>query len=107
MPTLTSQELLALIAVARLGEAAYGVAVRREIRECSGRSLSIPAVYAALARLEDLHMIRPWMSEARPERGGRARRHYSLLAAGRRHLEHERAVATRMWSGVPQRGGRS
>lgn len=107
MPILTSQELLALIAVARLGDAAYGVAVQREIRQCSGRMLSIPAVYAALARLEDLNMIRQWMSEPRPERGGRARRHYSLLAAGRRHLEHERDVAIRMWSGVPQREGRS
>ena len=103
---LTAHQLLVLIAVARLGDAAYGVTVQHEVRTCCGRNVSIPAVYAALARLERLGLVRRWLSEARPERGGRARRYYTLSAAGQRRLDAERTGVLRMWSGVPHTGGR-
>ena len=81
--TLSQLEVLALLALARLGDDAYGVTVREEIATVTGRDVSMAAIYAALDRLERSGLVRPWQSEPRPERGGRARRHFALTAAGR------------------------
>ena len=45
-------EQFVLLAIAHLGEGAYGVTIRRDIERRSGRSISIAAVYATLGRLE-------------------------------------------------------
>jgi DNA-binding PadR family transcriptional regulator len=93
-------ELLVLVAMARLGETAYGVTIRQEIAACLERDVSMAAVYAALDRLERQRFVTPWWSEPRAERGGRARRHYRLTGTARNWLRHERAATMRMWRGV-------
>jgi DNA-binding PadR family transcriptional regulator len=102
-------ELLSLVALAKLGDEAYGVTVRDEIADLTGRDVSMAAVYAALDRLERQGLVKPWMSAPRPERGGRARRHFSLTAPGRERLRREREVARRMWRavGLGEERGRS
>ena len=45
-------EVMVLLAVARGGGDAYGMTVRREIEERTGRDITIGAVYATLERLE-------------------------------------------------------
>jgi DNA-binding PadR family transcriptional regulator len=99
-PELHQIELLSLVALARLGDEAYGVTVREEIARLTGRDVSMAAVYAALDRLERRKLVKPWLSAPRAERGGRARRHFSLTAAGRDHLGREREVAMRLWKGL-------
>ena len=100
-------ELLVLVAMARLGDTAYGVTIREEIAACSGRDVSMAAVYAALDRLERQRFVRPWWSEPRAERGGRARRQYRLTADARELLRRERAITLRMWRGISlDNGGR-
>jgi len=64
------------------------------------RDVSLAGVYAALDRLEYLGLTRAWLSTPRPERGGRARRHYAITAAGRTRLGREHAQTLRMWRGV-------
>ena len=105
---LSRLELLALVALARLGDDGYGVTVQQEIATVTGREVSMAAIYAALDRLERGGLVRPWQSEPRPERGGRARRHFALTAAARAALRTERAIMTRMWQGVtlPDEGRR-
>jgi hypothetical protein len=49
---LGSLEQIVMLAVMRLGTNAYGMTVRREIEERTGREISIGAVYATLERLE-------------------------------------------------------
>ena len=93
-------EVLALVAVARLADSAYGVTIRQEIGECTGREVSMAAVYAALDRLERYGLAKTWLSEPRPERGGRARRHYHLTSTGRATLRREGSAALRMWKSV-------
>ena len=43
---------LLLLAVMRLGDAAYGMTIRRELAEHTGREVAAGAIYTALARLE-------------------------------------------------------
>jgi PadR family transcriptional regulator PadR len=93
-------DVLALLALARLGDDAYGVAVCEDIAAITGRDVSIAAVYVALDRLERRGLVKAWSSEPRPERGGRSRRHFAPTAAGQAALRAERALMTRMWRGV-------
>ena len=76
-------ELLTLLAMLRLGDKAYGVTIYEEIQRIAGTDVSMAGVYSAVDRLERRGLVRPWRSEPRPERGGRARRHYDLTDAGR------------------------
>ena len=94
-------ELLTLLAVARTGEGAYGVRILDEIKSFSGRNASVAAIYAALDRLERLGLIRLSLSDPLPERGGRARRQYTVTPAGRAHLRRERAAVMRIWQLEP------
>ncbi len=98
--SLTPLELLTLVAIARLGEAAYAVPIRAEIKAVAGRNASIAAIYGALDRLDRVAFAAPWLSDPRPERGGRSRRHYKLTVAGREFVRREREYALRMWSGL-------
>jgi DNA-binding PadR family transcriptional regulator len=94
-------EQLVLLAVAHLGETGYGVTILDTIRERTGRAPSIGAVYATLARLEEKGYVRSWLGPATGERGGRARRHFTLRPAGSRVLDASRQALERMWRGLP------
>ena len=100
--------LLTLVAAHRLEEGdAYGVTIQREIAALGGREVSMAAVYAALDRLERLGLVRPRLSEPRAERGGRARRLFTVTAAGRDRIRRAHADAMRLWGAVSiPRGGR-
>lgn len=102
MPTLTlgSLELAALLAVARLGDDAYGLAVRRDLTERTGRDYSIGAVYTTLQRLEDKGVLKSRTGEPLPFRGGRSRRHYAITGAGARALRDAERNAAALWAGI-------
>ena len=93
-------ELAALLAVARLGDDAYGLEVRRELAERSGRDYAIGAVYTTLQRLEDKGFLKSHSSEPKPVRGGRSRRQFTITRAGQRALRDAERAAAAMWSGI-------
>ena len=89
-------ELYVMAALARLGDEAYGMTIRREIEERSGRSVAIGAVYATLARLAEKGYVRFRVSEPRPVQGGRSRKHARLTPTGLRALTHSTSMLVRM-----------
>jgi PadR family transcriptional regulator PadR len=93
-------ELAVLLAVARLGDDAYGIEVRRDILERSGRDYAIGAISTTLQRLEDKGFLKSHFSEPLPVRGGRSRRHFVLSGAGQRALREAERNAATMWGGV-------
>lgn len=93
-------EQLVLLALLRLGDDAYGMSIRQEIEETGQRPASIAAVYAALDRLQGQGMVRSWLSRPTPERGGRAKKHFSVLPKGATALRESREVMDRMWDGI-------
>jgi PadR family transcriptional regulator PadR len=100
-------ELYVMLALAHLGDEAYGVTIRREIEARTGRTIVIGAVYATLARLEEKDLVRFRISDPQPVQGGRARKYFTLTAAGTRALRHSTAMLARMMSGLSPdlRGG--
>ena len=75
-------EYLLLAAAARLGEAAYGAAIRVEMEQTTGRRCSLGALYTTLSRLETKGLVKTWMGEPTQERGGRSKRMVELTAKG-------------------------
>ena len=75
-------EYLMLTAAARLGEDAYGVAIRQAIEEATGRRCSLGALYTTLDRLETKGFIKTWMGDPTPQRGGRPKRMVRVTAKG-------------------------
>jgi PadR family transcriptional regulator, regulatory protein PadR len=75
-------EYLLITAAAGLAENAYGAAIREEIEATTGRKCSIGALYTTIDRLESKGLLKTWMSEATPQRGGRAKRMVRVTAKG-------------------------
>ena len=93
-------EQMVLLAVARLRAEGYGVTLRQEIAERTGRDVSIGSVYATLDRLESKGLLTSRESDPEPVRGGRARRLFRIEAAGIRALEESRRMMEALWDGV-------
>ncbi len=92
-------EQLVLLGVLRLKDA-YGAAIRQEIQARSGRDVSINAVYTTLDRLESKGLLRSWVGEPTPQRGGRRRKCYELRPAGVIALRQAYRALTAMADGV-------
>jgi DNA-binding PadR family transcriptional regulator len=75
-------EYLLITAATRLGDDAYGAAIREEIETTARRKCSIGALYTTIERLESKGLLTTWMGEATPERGGRAKRMVRVTGKG-------------------------
>jgi PadR family transcriptional regulator PadR len=93
-------EHFVLVALLRLGGESYGVPILEEIAARTERAVSRPAVYIALRRLESKGFVASRLGEATAERGGRAKRYFTLTKVGARHLEQSRKAFVRMWADV-------
>ncbi len=76
-----------LLTVIRLGSNAYGMQIRREIHERTGRNVAIGQIYTVLGRLEQKGFVSSRMGDPTPERGGRAKKFYKVTAKGERALD--------------------
>jgi PadR family transcriptional regulator PadR len=93
-------EQLVLLALLRLGRDAYGATIRAEIERRGGRAASISAVYTTLDRLERKGLVRSRIGAPTPQRGGKRKRHYELLAPGVRALRQSHDTLKRMTDGL-------
>ena len=96
-------EQLVLLACLRLGDAAYTMAVAEEIESATGREVSHAAVYVALRRLEKKGLVDSALGEATPERGGRAKRFFTVLPPALQALQDSRDAVSSLWLGLPPR----
>jgi PadR family transcriptional regulator, regulatory protein PadR len=86
-----------LLAIVRTDEDAFGMNVRREIEDVTGRDVAIGAVYATLDRLEAKRLVRSWRGDVGD---GRSRRLFALTRQGAVVLANSRAMRERLWRGV-------
>ena len=100
-------EQIVLLALLRLRNNAYGMTIRREILNRTGREVSIGAVYATLDRLEQKGYVSSRQDEPTAERGGRAKRYFKIEAAGQRALQESQRVVSAMTSGLKFGWGRT
>lgn len=99
-------ELYIMLAIARLGDDAYGASIRREIEERTGRPVSVGALYATMGRLGDKGLLDFEVSAPDPVPGGRSRKYAQLTPDGQEALSHSAEMLRRMMDGLePALGG--
>jgi DNA-binding PadR family transcriptional regulator len=105
---LSNFELMVMLAVIRLEDAAYGVPITREIESTTNSDVVVGSVYAALARLEERGLIESRLGEATAERGGRAKRYFRATPHGIREIRQTRRSLMKLWKGLPEiEGGKA
>jgi PadR family transcriptional regulator, regulatory protein PadR len=98
-------EQIVLLAILRLRDHAYGVSIRAEISQCTGRQVAPGALYTTLERLESKALVRSHTGDPTPERGGRAKRFYRVSAAGLAAITEAQRAYQRLLEGLDLPGG--
>jgi PadR family transcriptional regulator, regulatory protein PadR len=93
-------EQLVLLAILRLQDAAYSVAIRSEIAACTGRKVSPGALYTTLDRLETRGIVRSRFADPLPQRGGRARRYFALTRSGHAAIVNAQRAYQKLLEGL-------
>jgi PadR family transcriptional regulator PadR len=75
-------EYVLITTAAGLGENAYGVAIREGIEATIERKCSMGALYTTMDRLEAKGLLKSWVGEATPQRGGRGKRMVRVTPQG-------------------------
>jgi PadR family transcriptional regulator PadR len=98
-------ELLVLLAVLREGDEAYGVPIADAITQSTGKSVILASLYNTLQRLEEKGLVRSTMGQPTAQRGGRAKRYFSITSTGLREVRAAKKALTVLWRGVPVHEG--
>jgi len=102
-------EYVLITTAAGLGGQAYGAAIREQIARTTGRKCSLGALYTTIDRLETKGLLKTWMGDATPQRGGRAKRMIRVTAKGVQAAKDFYDAVTRVSHGaswvVNQTGG--
>jgi PadR family transcriptional regulator, regulatory protein PadR len=99
--TLGQFELMVLLAVLRVGEDAYGMPIAEALHEATGRNVLLGSVYAALDRLVAKKFLTSTVGDPTPERGGRAKRYFTVTAQGLREVQDTRRALMALWHRLP------
>ena len=93
-------EYAMLLAVLHLDEEAYAVPIRELIEQRTGRPVARGALYTGLDRLEGKGCLRSRMGDPSEERGGKARRYYTVTAAGLKAIRATHEALASMTRGL-------
>ncbi len=91
-------EELVLLTIAAFNEKAYGVLIKHQIEERTGRKVSMGAMYSALSRLEEKDFISSFWGEATRERGGKRKKFFKVEASGRAALIEAKKIRDDLWT---------
>jgi len=101
MAFLSRIEEILLLAIWKLKDEAYGIAIRRQVEKDTGITWLSEAVYAPLSRLKDKGFVESIKTEKIPEKSGRPRIYYRLTPSGLDRLISTQEVNRLLWHGVP------
>jgi len=97
-------EHIVLLAILKLKDGAYGATVRELLISSINREISIGALYATTDRLERKGLITSRKGEATAERGGKAKRYFTVTSLGLENLTQTRQTFEVLWSGTEVTG---
>lgn len=92
--TIRDLDAATLAAVVQLAPDAYGVTIRERVGELlAGDTPSTGTMHQVLTKLERRRLLHAHVGDSTPVRGGRAKRLFTLTAAGARALDQARRTA--------------
>ncbi len=95
------QELVLLI-VAALNKEAYGVGILRSLQKETGKKINISAIHKALKRMEEKGFVESHYGGITNERGGRRKKYYLITALGKKILDEQYELRTRIYQRIPK-----
>jgi PadR family transcriptional regulator PadR len=101
MTFLSRIEEILLLAIWKLKENAYGIAIRRQVEKDTGISWLSEAIYAPLIRHKDKGYVTSVMAQKSTRKGGRPRIYYQLSPSGLDKLASLQKVNRSLWEGIP------
>jgi PadR family transcriptional regulator, regulatory protein PadR len=93
-------EYAVLLAVLQLKADAYAVPVRSLIEDRTGRAIARGALYTALERLEGKGCLRSTLRDPSDDRGGRAKRIFTVTPKGLEALRAAHVALRRLSTGL-------
>jgi PadR family transcriptional regulator PadR len=102
MKDLTLSELIFMLAIWRLEENAYGVTIRKQIAQVTGKVYTYGTLYSALNQLFKKGYVIKRAGPPKPERGGRSKIFYRLSPEGIRALKAACQLNREIWKGVTE-----
>ncbi|HYE72035.1 MAG TPA: PadR family transcriptional regulator [Blastocatellia bacterium] len=93
-------EYILITAAVGLGDEAYGAAIREKIEAATGQKCSLGALYTTIDRLEKKGLLKTWLGDATPQRGGRAKRMVRVTPQGVREAKEFYQAVMRVSRGV-------
>lgn len=95
------EELVLLIAGV-LFDDAYGVAIKQEILNQTGRKVTLSTVHATLHRLEEKGYVKSRLGDPTQARGGKRKRLFTITIAGVKALQNSREIRNNLWESLPK-----
>ena len=93
-------EQMILLSIMRLGEGAYGLAIRDELETVAKRTPSSGSLYTTLDRMEKKGLLVSCAGEITKDRGGRPRRYVRITPEGHALLARSRNTLLALWNGL-------
>ncbi len=95
-------EQMVLLAIMRLGDEAYGLAIKDELELVAARSPSSGGLYTTLDRMEKKGLVESYAGEVTPDRGGRPRRYVRVTPEGKTLLSRSKETLMALWDGIEE-----
>ena len=93
-------EQLILLAILRVNNDSYGIEIADVIRKHGNREVSLGALYITLTRLQTKGLVRSKVGEATAERGGKAKKYFSVTSQGQAAMKRSIRLMQGMTEGV-------
>ena len=100
--TLGEFEELILLMVASMHNQAYGVAILESLEKELNKKVNISAIHVALKRLENKGFVNSSFGGITSERGGRRKKFYVITAAGKKILDKQYSLRTKIYQQIPE-----
>jgi DNA-binding PadR family transcriptional regulator len=103
MNELSKAEEIVLLAVWRLGENAYGVSIRKHIKDDTGKDYTYGTLYGLLRQLAFKGFVKKRLGNPTPEKGGRRKTYFDLTLEGVQALKESIAFHRQVWKDLDER----
>ena len=101
MIELTKNEELILLSIYKLNEDAYGVPIRKNYKEITGKELNYGSMHNTLYLLVRRGFVVTSESQPESKKGGRRKVLYSLTSNGRKALKEAQQKYKAAWGDIP------
>jgi PadR family transcriptional regulator, regulatory protein PadR len=100
MSDITKLEEIFLLAIWRLQDNAYGVKIKKMIKQIADKEISYGALYFTLDQISKKNLVAKTIGEPTPVRGGGRKIFYRLTADGTEALKQAHKLHSAIWEGI-------